>query len=240
MYGSRGRRQDLGGPVVKFQVSSLPVLAGNWQNWHWQTAGMAWQNARQQRAAAAVEPSRPRLAPIAAGPHPATMGAAHDDRPHTAGQQGGGDELCRLRSVEFLENRLSPAERQQFSRDGYIVVPDALPAADFNLIDTALDGLYRSTTAGSAAESQGTLLAPVFTSVHTLSDEAAVVRMLTAPAPFAKAVDILGFNIALYHAHLAINPPAGETSESSNWGGRAFGYRESVSACHFRLWLCAY
>ena len=28
MYGSRGRRQDLGGPVV-----SLPVLAGNWQNW---------------------------------------------------------------------------------------------------------------------------------------------------------------------------------------------------------------
>jgi hypothetical protein len=28
MYGSRGRRQDLGGPVV-----SLPVLAENWQNW---------------------------------------------------------------------------------------------------------------------------------------------------------------------------------------------------------------
>jgi hypothetical protein len=28
MYGSRGRKQDLGGPVV-----SLPVLAGNWQNW---------------------------------------------------------------------------------------------------------------------------------------------------------------------------------------------------------------
>eukprot|EP01049_Picozoa_sp_SAG25_P005495 SAG25_NODE_379_length_8822_cov_7.896366_4_plen_96_part_00 len=28
MYGSSGRRQDLGGPVV-----SLPVLAGNWQNW---------------------------------------------------------------------------------------------------------------------------------------------------------------------------------------------------------------
>ena len=28
MYGSRGRRQDLGGLVV-----SLPVLAENWQNW---------------------------------------------------------------------------------------------------------------------------------------------------------------------------------------------------------------
>ena len=28
MYGSRGRRQDLGGPLV-----SLPVLAENWQNW---------------------------------------------------------------------------------------------------------------------------------------------------------------------------------------------------------------
>jgi hypothetical protein len=208
----------------------------------WQETGrtgtgklLAWHGRTPSSARPPVEATRP-----AAGPHPATMGAAHDDRPHTAGQQGGGDELCRLRSVEFLENRLSPAERQQFSRDGYIVVPDALPAADFNLIDTALDGLYRSTTAGSAAESQGTLLAPVFTSVHTLSDEAAVVRMLTAPAPFAKAVDILGFNIALYHAHLAINPPAGETSESSNWGGRAFGYRESVSACHFRLWLCAY
>jgi hypothetical protein len=33
MYGSRGRRQDLGGPVV-----SLPVLAENWHDFHLTTA----------------------------------------------------------------------------------------------------------------------------------------------------------------------------------------------------------
>ena len=69
-----------------------------------------------------------------------------------------------------------------------------------------MDGL-RNQRQRQGAASERSLEDPLFTTHNSLSDEAAVVRMVATPAVLPKVSDILGWNIAVYHAHVAVNPP---------------------------------
>ena len=86
------------------------------------------------------------------------------------------------------------------------IILDALPAVEFAAVSKALDDLRE------LRESQGlppnkSVLDPVFSASHSLWEEPAVVRMLKAPKVLPKVVDIMGWNVYLYHGHLTVDPP---------------------------------
>ena len=93
-------------------------------------------------------------------------------------------------------NRLTPAERAQFDRDGYVVVRDALPQAEFESCCAALDELRELRRAQGLASTKS-VLDPVYSNSHSLWQEDAVVRMLSAEKVLPKITDILGWNIYL-------------------------------------------
>lgn len=109
-------------------------------------------------------------------------------------------------AASWRAHRLSPQAREQFDRDGYLIIHDVLPQADFERCCAALDEL-RELRRSQGLPADKSVLDPVFSSSHTLWREEAVVRMLKAPKVLPKVTDIMGWNVYLYHGHLTVDPP---------------------------------
>ena len=78
-----------------------------------------------------------------------------------------------------------------------------------------MDGL-RNQRRQEGAASESSLEDPLFTTHHSLCDEPAMVRMVTNAVVLPKVADILGWNIAVYHAHVSVNPPRQEPKALGN------------------------
>jgi ectoine hydroxylase-related dioxygenase (phytanoyl-CoA dioxygenase family) len=97
---------------------------------------------------------------------------------------------------------MSTAEREQFDRDGYLIVRGALSPDEVGFYRNALDQVYASQ---EAAGTIGTGKA-----MHQLSAVANcgdAAGLLDHPATFSYIWSILGWNVHVYHSHLDVHPP---------------------------------
>ena len=106
------------------------------------------------------------------------------------------DESC-------LAHRLSDGERKQFEDLGYLVVPGVLPPDKVNRLAAAagrLDAEWRPKNSHLKLHHPMNLL-------DAIGKDDAFLELLDLPQIVMKVVDILGWNIQLYHSHLIITPP---------------------------------
>jgi ectoine hydroxylase len=113
----------------------------------------------------------------------------------------------------------STAEREQFERDGYLIIRGALTPDEVETYREALDRAYLSATADG-------LISPG-DSLHWLGAVAhcpQAAGLLDHPVTFPYVWSLLGWNIHVYHSHLDVHPPlAGRRPFRFEWhqdGGR--------------------
>lgn len=97
---------------------------------------------------------------------------------------------------------MTEAQREQFTRDGYLVVPGALTDAEVSHYTAAIDRVY------DAARDDGRLAADG--SMHLLSAVAncpEAAGLLDHGSTFPLVWSMLGWNVHVYHSHLDIHPP---------------------------------
>lgn len=102
---------------------------------------------------------------------------------------------------EHLSHRLTPAERDFFNTNGFLVVENALDTATNRRLVDAVD---RLDARERKPENQSKLLS-ITNIVH---EDPALVDLIDSPAVFPKVWGILGWNIYLYHSHIDVTPPA--------------------------------
>jgi len=97
---------------------------------------------------------------------------------------------------------MSKEQREQFERDGYLVIPGALSAAEVEHYTEVIDRVY-------AAEQEAARLSPegamhILSAVHRCPE---VAPLVDHPATFPLVWSILGWNVHIYHSHLDVHPP---------------------------------
>jgi hypothetical protein len=93
-------------------------------------------------------------------------------------------------------------EREQFDRDGYLIIRGALTPDEARRYADALDRLYAAAVADRRIRPGA--------SMHQLSAVAncpEAAALLEHPATFCYVWSLLGWNIHVYHSHLDVHPP---------------------------------
>jgi ectoine hydroxylase len=112
-----------------------------------------------------------------------------------------------------LANALTARERDEFSRDGYFIVPAALDDARserLRAIAAEHDAAYRRQ--------------PDVTAYHVLNEhdlvgqESEWLELIDLASTFPKVFDIMGWNIQLFHTQLLVTPPAPPAAEPGPYG----------------------
>jgi ectoine hydroxylase-related dioxygenase (phytanoyl-CoA dioxygenase family) len=103
---------------------------------------------------------------------------------------------------------LTPEERRQFDEQGYLVVDDALSAPEVRDLVGRVDAVHARKLAEGASPND-VVFHPNF-----IPDDPAFVELVDCPRTIMKVIDILGFNIYLYHAHLIVTPPRADRTDS--------------------------
>ncbi len=97
---------------------------------------------------------------------------------------------------------MSAQQREQFERDGYLVIEGALSESEVEFYEKALDRVYQGEVASGA-------VAPG-AAMHKLSAVAScpdAVGLIDHPNTFPLVWSILGWNVHIYHSHLDVHPP---------------------------------
>jgi ectoine hydroxylase len=97
---------------------------------------------------------------------------------------------------------MSSEQREQFERDGYLVIPGALSPAEVEFYTAALDRVYDN-------EQRAERVAPG-SAMHVLSAVPNCfesVDLTDHPNTFPLVWSILGWNVHIYHSHLDVHPP---------------------------------
>jgi ectoine hydroxylase-related dioxygenase (phytanoyl-CoA dioxygenase family) len=101
---------------------------------------------------------------------------------------------------------MTAEEREQFERDGFVIVPNVLTPDEVAFYAGALDRVY------GEHEAQGKLAKDK--SLHKLSAVAAcpeLAGLIDHPNAFPLVWSMIGWNIHIYHSHLDVHPPLTET-----------------------------
>jgi ectoine hydroxylase len=123
------------------------------------------------------------------------------------------DDRVSMSFEDFALNRMTEAEKAQFSRDGYLVLLDVLPAADFQRLKVVVREL-REEKVEEGWLPEDDIVQPVFSSKNDLQEEPSVMALLLQPRVFPKVVDVLGTNIFCYHSYL-VNTRAAPTTATA-------------------------
>jgi ectoine hydroxylase-related dioxygenase (phytanoyl-CoA dioxygenase family) len=111
-----------------------------------------------------------------------------------------------------LHYALTEAERTQFEKQGYLIVPDVLTQAQIDPLVQAVDRLHAERGLGPHED----LFYPNF-----VWRDPAFVELVDCPRILPKIWGILGWNIYLYHCHFGVNPPvapdADRTKKTLGW-----------------------
>jgi ectoine hydroxylase len=97
---------------------------------------------------------------------------------------------------------ITPAEREQFDRDGFLIIRGALTPDEVGHYTDALDRVYAASVADGRVNSGS--------SMHQLSavancQEAA--GLIDHPVTLPYVWSLLGWNVHIYHSHLDVHPP---------------------------------
>ena len=119
---------------------------------------------------------------------------------------------CELDEAEYLANRLTAEERESFLSRGFILIRKGLRERDVTDLTAVLDSTHRVKLREDEARHESAMpdvmnRMAVFSPANQLSHARCTQRLLTCPAVFPKVVDILGWNISVYHAHANLSPP---------------------------------
>jgi hypothetical protein len=115
----------------------------------------------------------------------------------------------------YLANRLTPLEIDQFARDGYFVVENAIPeslSAQMRevLSQIRAEKVDAGTLGANEQSKQG-----AFSQANTLQTQEPVLALLTNERVFSKVVDILGANIFCYVSRHCNTPGVSACGHSS-------------------------
>lgn len=102
---------------------------------------------------------------------------------------------------DCLIHRLTPAEREFFNTQGYLIVENALSS---EMTDRLIAAADRIDARERGADQAGKLLS--FPNV--IHEDPAFAELIDCPRTFPKVWGILGWNIFLYHSHVDVTPPA--------------------------------
>ena len=105
---------------------------------------------------------------------------------------------------------MSDEQREQFDRDGFIIVPNVLSSDEVSFYADVLMRTYarKEATGGIAADRSLHLLSAV-TSAPDLAG------LIDHPKVFPLVPSILGWNVHIYHSHLDVHPPL--AAPKPNW-----------------------
>ena len=96
---------------------------------------------------------------------------------------------------------MTPDQRAQFEKDGYLIIRGALTPTEVEYYTAALDRVYAEQEAAGAVKPGG--------SMHVLSAAAncpEAVGLIDHPATFPLVWSMLGWNVHIYHSHLDVHP----------------------------------
>jgi ectoine hydroxylase len=96
---------------------------------------------------------------------------------------------------------MSKEQREQFDRDGYLVIPNALSAEEVAHYTEVIDRIYAEEQAKQALSPEGAM--HVLSAVHRSQE---VAPLLDHPTTFPLVWSILGWNVHVYHSHLDVHP----------------------------------
>ena len=102
--------------------------------------------------------------------------------------------------------------REQFERDGFVIVPRAL-GPELPTLEAAVDRVWAEETG-----SQGPLHRLAFVGLDD-----AFLELVDHPASLPVVTEVLGWNVYVYHCHLDVHPPEPRTEPRWRWhqdGGR--------------------
>lgn len=102
-----------------------------------------------------------------------------------------------------LEHALTEEERRGFNESGFLIVRNALSAAEVTRLEAALDHLDADHRDAKSAGPHDSSFIPNF-----VGRDREFFEPLDHPITFPKVWGILGWNIYLYHCHAGTNPPA--------------------------------
>ena len=117
-----------------------------------------------------------------------------------------------IHDATCLEYGLTEAERKQFNEQGYLMVEDALSPEQVAVLTATTDEIYtRKVAAGH--NDKTALFYPNF-----IPDSPLYADLVDYERILPKVWGILGWNIYLYHGHLIVTPPTGQTPDDKTFG----------------------
>ena len=111
------------------------------------------------------------------------------------------DERVSIRFEEFARNRMTPAQKRQFSRDGYLILHNVLAPDELGRLKSLVEDL-REQKLREGWLPDDNIVQSVFSPKNDLQMDPNIIALLLQPKIFPKVVDILGTNIYLYHSYL--------------------------------------
>jgi len=109
-----------------------------------------------------------------------------------------------------LEHQLTDEERRTFEEQGYLVVPDVLPAEMIQRLIAAADRVAADYRARNGTDNFGRINALDF-----IGKDDEFMELVDWPRTFAKVWGLLGWNIQIYHTHLTHTAPEAPDSGDS-------------------------
>jgi len=106
--------------------------------------------------------------------------------------------------------------RDDFERDGFVIVPGALRPRELRRLEAAVDRIWE-TEAGSAG---------AFHRLAFAGLDDAFLELVDHPGCLSIVSDVLGSNIYVYHCHLDVHPP--ERCAEPRWRWHQDGGRQNV------------
>ncbi len=101
-----------------------------------------------------------------------------------------------------LQHQLTDAERADFERDGFLMVPGVLPESDLPGLIAAVDRVTEEVRAKHGIEPGKRV-----NELDVIGRELEFLPLLDHPRVLPKVWGILGWHIQLYHSHMIVNPP---------------------------------
>jgi ectoine hydroxylase-related dioxygenase (phytanoyl-CoA dioxygenase family) len=106
--------------------------------------------------------------------------------------------------------------RDDFERDGFVIVPGVLRPRELRRLEAAVDRIWEAET-----RSAGALHRLAFAGLDD-----ALLELVDHPVCLSLVLDVLGSNIYVYHCHLDVHPP--EESAEPRWRWHQDGGRQNV------------
>jgi ectoine hydroxylase-related dioxygenase (phytanoyl-CoA dioxygenase family) len=116
---------------------------------------------------------------------------------------------------------ITPEQREEFQREGILLIRGALTEEHRARLEAAVDRVYAQEREAGRLKPDGTLHLLGF-----LDRDEAFGELLTHPSTFPYVWGLAGWNIYSHHNHLDVTPP-NPSEEPPGWGWHQDGYRQN-------------